>query len=139
MYPEMGEVIRLQKALTLAAASTVQEACRRMHGRKVGAVLVTNGKAGLIGIFTGRDVVRLLARGRDPTTTVLKEVMTRNPATMPPSATAVDALRIMRDGGFRHVPVVEAGVLYGIVSRGDIRGLEHDRLDETTGLWERMR
>jgi CBS domain-containing protein len=44
----------------------------------------------------------------------------------------------MRDGGFRHVPVVEHEVVVGLVSRGDFRGLEHDRLDVETGLWERI-
>jgi len=44
----------------------------------------------------------------------------------------------MHDGGFRHVPVVEQDVVIGVVSRGDFRGLEHDRLDEETGLWERI-
>jgi CBS domain-containing protein len=66
-------------------------------------------------------------------------VMTRRPATIRPRATAIDALRLMRDGGFRHVPVVEDGVLLGVVSRGDFRGLEHHRMDEETGMWERIR
>ncbi|MDR3537520.1 MAG: CBS domain-containing protein [Acetobacteraceae bacterium] len=139
MNREMAEIIRNQKPLTLTAVTTVQEACRRMHSRKIGAILVTNDKGALIGIFTGRDAVRLLARGRDPTQTLLKDVMTRKPQTMKPRATAIEALRLMRDGGFRHVPVVEEGVVLGIVSRGDFRGLEHDRMDEETGLWERMR
>lgn len=139
MNREMAEIIRNQKPLTLTMATTVQEACRRMHGRKIGAILVTNDNGALVGIFTGRDAVRLLARGRDPTQTILKDVMTRKPATMKPKATAIEALRLMRDGGFRHVPVVEDDVILGIVSRGDFRGLEHDRMDEETGLWERMR
>jgi CBS domain-containing protein len=46
----------------------------------------------------------------------------------------------MRDRGFRHVPVTDnTGRVLGIVSRGDFRRLEHDRLDEETGLWERIR
>ncbi len=139
MNREMAEIIRNQKPLTLTAVTTVQEACRRMHSRKIGAILVTNEKGSLIGIFTGRDAVRMLARGRDPTQTRLKDVMTRKPETMKPRATAIEALRLMRDGGFRHVPIVEDGIVFGIVSRGDFRGLEHDRMDEETGLWERAR
>jgi len=57
---------------------------------------------------------------------------------MKPRSTAIEALRLMHDGGFRHVPVVEQDVVIGVVSRGDFRGLEHDRLDEETGLWERI-
>ncbi|MBN8904253.1 MAG: signal transduction protein [Rhodospirillales bacterium 69-11] len=139
MNREMAEIIRDQTPLILAPSATVQEACRRMYSRKVGAVLVTNDKGALVGIFTGRDAVRVLAQGRDATSTPLREVMTRKPETMKPQATAIDALRLMRDGGFRHVPVVEDGAVVGIVSRGDFRGLEHDRMDQETGFWERMR
>jgi len=110
-----------------------------MHRRKVGAVLVVDDKRGLVGIFTGRDAVRVLAQGKSGDTVPIRQVMTRNPATLPPRHTAVDAMRIMRDGGFRHIPVVDNRVVIGVVSRGDFRGLELDRLDEETGIWERMR
>jgi CBS domain-containing protein len=139
MNREMSEIVRHQKPLTLPPGTTVQDACKRMHARKVGAVLVINERSRLLGIFTGRDAVRVLAKGRDPAATVLKDVMTKKPACMPPHSTAIEALRLMRDGGFRHVPVVQEGVVIGIVSRGDFRGLEQDRLDEETGVWERMR
>ena len=50
------------------------------------------------------------------------------------------ALRLMQDGGFRHIPVVEEdGRIVSVISRGDFRGLEQARLDEETGLLERMR
>jgi len=135
----MAEIIRNQQSLTQPPTATVREACGHMHRRKVGAVLVTDGRGRLLGIFTGRDAVRVLAEGKDPTTVSLRHVMTRDPACLPPGCTAIDALRVMRDGGFRHIPVVENGVVIGVVSRGDIRGLEQDRLDEETGIWERMR
>lgn len=135
----MAEIIRNQKPLMLPPTATVQEACKQMHARKVGAVLVTNPDRLLVGIFTGRDAVRVLAKGQDPVGTALKEVMTKKLATMPPRSTAIEALRLMRDGGFRHIPVVEAGAVVGVVSSGDFRGLEQDRLDEETGIWERMR
>jgi CBS domain-containing protein len=136
---QMAEIIRQQVPLTLPPTATVQEACKSMHKRKVGAVLVTDPKGRLVGIFTGRDAVRFLAAAKDPAATLLRSVMTRRPHTMPPGHTAIDALRLMRDGGFRHVPVVEGEVVLGVVSRGDFRGLEHDRLDVETGFWERLR
>ena len=139
MNREMSEIVRHQDPLKLPPDATVQEACKRMHARKVGAVLVTNERSRLLGIFTGRDAVRVLAQAKDPGTTRLKDVMTKQPASMPPRSTAIDALRLMRDGGFRHVPVVRDDVVIGVVSRGDFRGLEQDRLDEETGIWERMR
>jgi len=139
MNREMSEIIRHQDPLKLPPEATVQEACKRMHARKVGAVLVIAERSRLMGIFTGRDAVRVLAQGKDPGRTYLKDVMTKHPATMPARSTAIDALRLMRDGGFRHVPVVDGEEVLGVVSRGDFRGLEQDRLDEETGIWERMR
>lgn len=134
----MAEIVRRQEPLMMRPEATVREASRKMDTRQVGAVLVTDPEGRLLGIFTGRDAVHCLARRKDPAELPLKEVMTRNPQWMPPSATSIEALRLMSDGGFRHVPVVADGVVVGIVSRGDFRGLELDRLDEETGIWERI-
>jgi signal-transduction protein with cAMP-binding, CBS, and nucleotidyltransferase domain len=60
------------------------------------------------------------------------EVMTSAPETMPPGKMAIEALRLMEDGRYRHVPIVEDGKVIGIVSRFDFSGLELDRLDEET-------
>lgn len=139
MNREMTEIIRNQRPLILSPSATVRDACQEMDERKIGAVLVTDDGGTLVGIFTGRDAVRVLSRCQDPATTCLEAVMTPDPATMPPRATAIEVLRLMRDGGFRHVPVVDTGRVAGIVSRGDFRGLEEDRLDEETGIWERLR
>jgi CBS domain-containing protein len=135
----MNDMIRHQNPLVLPPDETVLRACARMRERRVGAVLVAGRDRRLLGIFTGRDAVcRVLAEGRDAASTKLADVMTEDPDTMPPGTTAVDALRRMQDGGFRHVPVVEDGKVIGVVSRGDFTGLELDRLDEDTGLWERI-
>jgi CBS domain-containing protein len=110
-----------------------------MRERRVGAVLVTEADQRLLGIFTGRDAVyRVVAEGKSAARTKLAEVMTRDPDTMPPGKTAIEALRLMEDGRYRHLPIVEDGKVVGIVSRFDFSGLELDRLDEETGLWERI-
>jgi len=138
-YRHMSDIVRNQNPLTLSPETSVRDACKRMQERRVGAVLVTESDHRLVGIFTGRDAVgRILAEGKDPAKTKLGEVMTARPQTMPPGKTAIDALRLMQDGGFRHVPVVENGKVVGVVSRGDFKGVELDRLDEETGLWERI-
>lgn len=135
----VAEMVRDQNPLTLAPTTTVKEACRCMRDRRVGAVLVTEDHKRLVGIFTGRDAVaRVLAEGRDPATTKLGEVMTRDPSVIAPGKTAVEALRLMHDGDYRHVPIVKNGQVIGVVSRGDFRGIETARLDEETGLWERI-
>jgi CBS domain-containing protein len=135
----MDEIIRHQHPVTMPATASVREACGKMHEHRIGAVLVTDARGGLAGIFTGRDLVRIVAAGKDAETTSLRSAMTAKPHTMPPGHHAIDALRVMRDGGFRHIPVVEDGKIIGIVSRGDFRGLEHDRLDVETGYWETIR
>ena len=137
MNRQMSEIVRNRKPVTMAPEATVKQARAAMHEQRIGAVLVERDGM-LVGIFTGRDAVRCLARGTDPEGTRLAEVMTQQPCCMGPGATAIEALRLMHDGGFRHVPVIENGRAVGIVSTGDFRGLEHDRLDEETGLWERI-
>jgi len=128
------------RPITMNEAASVTEACDRMRDCRAGSVLVTGKADRLVGIFTGRDAVcRVLAQRRDPSTTRLAEVMTRNPATMSPDGTAFDALRLMSDGGFRHVPLVKNGRVLGLVSRGDFKGLEQELDDRECDLWEHMR
>ena len=135
----MSDIVRNRDPATLPASATVRDACRCMRDRRIGAVLVTEGDHRLLGIFTGRDAVhRVLAEGKSPARTKLAEVMTRDPDTMPPGRTAIEALRLMEDGRYRHVPIVDGDTVVGIVSRFDFSGIELDRLDEETGLWERI-
>lgn len=135
----MGEIVRDQRPLVLAPTATVSEACAAMYARKVGAVLVADDDRRLQGIFTGRDAVRLLAEGLDAKATAVAAVMTRSPTTLGPRATAMDALLLLNDCGFRHVPIVDDGRIVGIVSRYDFRAKEQARLDEETGFLEAMR
>ena len=136
---KMSDIVSNQVPVTLPPDATVKDACQCMRDRRVGAVLVTEGDQRLLGIFTGRDAVyRVLAQGKSAARTKLAAVMTRDPDTMPPNKTAIDALRLMEDGRYRHVPIVDDGKVVGIVSRFDFSGTELDRLDEETGLWERI-
>ena len=105
---KMSDIVRNQDPVTLPPSATVREACRYMRDRRVGAVVVTEGDHRLLGIFTGRDAVhRVLAEGRSAARTKLAEVMTPEPDTMPPSKTAIEALRLMEHGRYRHMPVVD--------------------------------
>jgi CBS domain-containing protein len=136
----LSDIVLNQRPLTMGPAAYVREACKRMQEHRAGSVLVTDERGQLVGIFTGRDAVnRVLAAGRNPDTTALADVMTPKPATMTPEKSAIEALRLMWDGGFRHVPVVDCGKLLGVVSRGDFKGTERDRLDQERDLWEHMR
>jgi CBS domain-containing protein len=135
----MSDIVRNQHPLTLRPSATVKFACECMRKHKVGAVLVTDEEKHLLGIFTGRDAVgRVLADGKDAKKTKLAEVMTPMPHSVPPERSAIEALRLMHGMGCRYIPIVEDGKVKGVVSKADFRGIEVDRLDEETGLWQRL-
>src|ERR1019366_5384187 len=75
----MDEIIRHQHPVTMPATTSVRDACEEMHNRKIGAVLVTDAKGALAGIFTGRDLVRIVTAGKDPGATTLRSAMTKDP------------------------------------------------------------
>jgi len=114
------DVIREQRLVTLSPRDTARTAVELMAKRRIGAVPVVD-KGKLVGIFTERDVVlRIVAAGRNPDKTTLAKVMTPNPSTLAPDDTVRDALDLMQQGHFRHLPVVERGRLIGIVSIRDL-------------------
>lgn len=117
-------IIEEQEPLTCPAKTRVREAALLMKKTNVGAIMVVdNGK--LVGIFTERDaLVRVTAEGRDAENTLLSEVMTHKPQTIHPDKPFSDALFLMHQSGFRHVPVVENGRPIGMVSTRDAFGAE---------------
>ncbi len=133
---DIAFIVKDQNPLMMRSDDTVQSACKAMCERKVGAVLVTDAKQHLKGIFTGRDAAQVMARGGDAPAVKLADAMTASPDTITPDKRAIDALHAMTDGGYRHLPVVDGAMVIGIVSRGDFKGLELDRLEEETALWE---
>jgi CBS domain-containing protein len=117
-------VIANQTVVTASPGTTVAEAAVLMKRRKVGALIVVDGGR-LAGIFTERDALfRVVAEGRDPQTTRLADVMTRDCQTIGPDKPLGHALHTMYEGGFRHVPVVENGTPVGMVSARDALGPE---------------
>ncbi len=127
-HREVGRLITRKELVCLPGTATVREASRLMADQGVGAVLVMEGSA-LQGIFTERDALnRVLAEERDPDSTQLSDVMTGDLVTLGPKATAVDALRLMTEIGFRHLPVVEEDHIYGIISLRDFIGAEFQQV-----------
>lgn len=99
---------------------TVLEAVQKMNQHKVGAVLVMNsGK--LAGIFTERDVMtRVIAANRDPRSTPIAEVMSANVLTVSPETTVQEVMDIFAEKRCRHLPVIQAEELVGLISIGDV-------------------
>ena len=117
-------IIEQQEAITAPGSTTVIAAARLMKEHHVGAVMIVeDGK--LAGVFTERDALfRVIAEGRDVETTQVAAVMTRDPHTIHPDKPFADALHVMYEGGFRHVPVVEDGRPVGMISARDALGPE---------------
>lgn len=96
--------------LSLPPHATVREAARAMTRAGYGGLLVIEPPDRLLGILTERDLLnRVLARSVDPDTTPVRAVMTLNPICVPPETTVADAVVIMIERGFRHVPIVGQG------------------------------
>ena len=110
---------------TVSSDATLQDAAREMQSDDIGAVLVTDN-GDVAGILTDRDiVVRAVAEGRDPSSTKVGDVATRDVKTLTPDSSVDDAIRIVREQNVRRIPVVEDGRPAGIVSIGDL-AIERD-------------
>ena len=115
-------------AATVSPESTVYDAVKLMNEQRVGAVAVADGGL-LAGIFTERDLmIRVVLDGRDPKKTSVGEVMTPECISAKKDMSMGEALLIMTDKHFRHLPVVdEDNKVLGLLS---IRNLLHNRVDK---------
>ncbi|MEY2687459.1 MAG: hypothetical protein RL375_1657 [Pseudomonadota bacterium] len=94
--------------LSLAPNATVHEAACVMTRANCGSVLIIEVGGPLLGIVTERDLMtRVLAKALDPSATSVAQVMTRNPRCVPPQMKVADAVLIMIERGFRHLPIVD--------------------------------
>jgi len=100
--------------------ATVLEALKLLAEKNVGALLVITGER-LVGIFSERDYARrMILHGRSSKETVVREVMTTEVFTISPNASAGECMAYMTDRHIRHLPVIEAGRVAGVISIGDI-------------------
>lgn len=106
---------------SVGRSETVGEAVAVMAQNRIGSVLVMEDER-LIGIFTERDTVRALSLSHDAPRHEVAAWMTPDPMTVSPDVETEEALRTMLDNGFRHLPVVEDGVVVGMVSMRDVAG-----------------
>ncbi len=116
MYETPVESIMQREVLVTTPGTSVSEAAKLMSARKVGAILVGD-ENGLAGIFTERDLLcRVVACGLDPKKTKVADVMTPDPETIHTQTPLGQALVVMQENGFRHLPVLEGGKPVGMVS-----------------------
>jgi CBS domain-containing protein len=113
---------------SISQAETVFEAVKRMVEHNAGCLLVTEGEK-IHGIITERDYLRgIVLAGRTSKTTQVQEIMTSRIVVVHPETSVEEAMAIMTDRRFRHLPVVDSGKLVGIVSIGDlVKQISQDR------------
>ena len=127
---EGGEAIH-----SVGPDTSVTECVRLMTASKIGALIVMDGGR-LIGIFTERDALnKVLAGSLDPSNTKVSKVMTKDPYCIGPSTTVGDAMHVITERRFRHLPIVDNGKVLAVVSSGDLtRWLVQDKMGEVQEL-----
>jgi CBS domain-containing protein len=117
----LSRILEERKAIHSVGPDTPVETCvRMMAAEKIGALIVMEGER-LTGIFTERDALnKVLAAGRDPVSTKVSEVMTKDPYCMPPTTTVGEAMELVTKQRFRHLPIVENGKVLAVISSGDL-------------------
>jgi len=114
------DLVKDRRVYSIEADRSVLEGARFMMEHRIGALpVLRNGE--LVGIFSERDIMnRVVAAGRLPGTTRISEVMTSNPKAVSVEETIENCLYLMREFGFRHLPIVDGKELKGLVSSRDI-------------------
>ncbi|MBZ5646120.1 MAG: CBS domain-containing protein [Acidobacteriia bacterium] len=121
---KVKDVIKDRKTYTANADQTILEAARYMGEHNIGAMpVLREGK--LVGIFSERDIMkRVVAEARDPRTTKVSDVMTKDPVTVTLETTIDECMALMAKHNCRHLPICENDKLWGLISLRDV--LIHD-------------
>jgi CBS domain-containing protein len=107
--------------VTVPPATTVAEAVRLLAERRIGGVVISEDGQTPLGILSERDIVRVLsAQGADVLSATVDTLMTTNLQTCSRDEDSNLVLARMTEGRFRHMPVVEEGVMVGMISIGDL-------------------
>ena len=114
--------VMTQAAVTESPQDSIRSAAERMWRQQTGSLVITEDGQ-LAGIITERDLLRAVALGADPDKTTVDDAMTAEVYTVPPDMPLQDAAREMAARWIRHLPVVEAGMLLGVVSMRDVTGV----------------
>jgi CBS domain-containing protein len=118
---------------TIEADRSVIDAAQEMNRRRIGSLVVMKGQR-VVGIFTERDIlVRVVAERRDPEITPVAEVMTAPVVCCVPETDLAECRAIVTNRRIRHIPIVVAGKLMGIVTSGDILARESLECEVTLG------
>jgi CBS domain-containing protein len=125
---QIGELIEGQTLMVVEPQWSVRTAAERMTERNIGAVAVVE-RGALTGVFSERDIMsRVVAKGLNPESTEVSDVMSREVVVAAPTEDVLSAIQKMHSIGSRHLPVVDDGKLIGMISIRDL--LEVDDRDQ---------
>ena len=117
---QIAHLIEGRPLIHAESSERVREVAQRMSEEKVGAVAVLD-RGKLVGIFSERDIMtRIVAEGRNPESTLVSSVMTRDIVVADPDDDVDSAVQKMSAVGCRHLPVVSDGNLVGMISLRDL-------------------
>jgi CBS domain-containing protein len=129
----MGQIrdVMTERPITCEPSATVVEVAKLMEREDVGPIPVVESDR-LVGIVTDRDLVlRVIAEGRDPKQTSVKDIISKDLVTVSPEEDLEQVLRVMAGKQVRRVPVVEGDRLVGIVAQADVaRAADEERTGE---------
>jgi CBS domain-containing protein len=105
---------------SISPSASVYEAMKLMADKGIGALLVMEGEK-LVGIISERDYARkVILQGRSSRTTSVEEIMTSRVAYAEPGQNIEECMAVMTEKRIRHLPVMEAGQVRGVISIGDL-------------------
>ncbi|MDA0689896.1 MAG: CBS domain-containing protein [Proteobacteria bacterium] len=111
---------RIDEIWSILPNATVYEAIQMLADKRVGALLVMEDSK-LLGIISERDYAReVILKGRASKETRVKDIMSSNVITVSSTAGVQDSLGLMTNNRIRHLPVVDGGVVQGVISMGDL-------------------
>lgn len=131
MHKKVSDLLRTGGAVIYTAPQTsVAAASAKMATHNIGSILVMERGHELVGIFTERDLLkRIVVPARDPRSTLIEEVMSRDVIVVSADTPVVEVLKIMNDCHCRHIPVAAGDRLLGVISLRDILRYENEAKD----------
>jgi CBS domain-containing protein len=109
------------EVVSVHPTTTISSVAQLLSERRIGAAVVRVGENPLLGVVSERDIIHALAgHGTHALEMTAEQIMTRTLKTVTPGTTVSEAMEMMTEGRFRHLPVLEDGQLIGIVSIGDV-------------------
>ncbi|MDP9267340.1 MAG: CBS domain-containing protein [Acidobacteriota bacterium] len=131
------QLLKDRETYTVDSQQTVFDVARFMVERNIGAVPVLDNRGKLVGIFSERDIMkRVLVEGKDPKKAKVSDVMTPDPLVVTADESFENCMLLMKQHGFRHLPIMDEHKLLGLVSLRDL--LLHE-VDEKDGEVRMMR